>query len=67
MQAQRKVRVKVPGKHFPGLVAAEQREMCWGTAVGTKRSSGTTHKFAQHLKVCGEWRTPGRGSALFYL
>ena len=33
MQAQRKVRVKVPGKHFPGLVAAEQREMCWGTAV----------------------------------
>ena len=23
VQAQRKVRVKVPGKHFPGLVAAE--------------------------------------------
>ena len=32
-QAERKVKVKVPGKHFPALTPAEQKEFFWGTAV----------------------------------
>ena len=33
VQAERKVKVKVPGKQFPALTPSEQKEDFWGTAV----------------------------------
>ena len=49
VQAARKVKVKVPGKHFPGLAGAEQKEQYWGTAV----EYAERHSFPQHLKAWG--------------
>jgi hypothetical protein len=44
VQVTRKVVVSVPGKHFPQLTAAEQKQFYYGTAVEfTER-----HKFAVH-------------------
>ena len=48
-QVLRKVEVEVPGKHFPGLQPAEQRNDYKGTAVEyTER-----HKFERHVKAWG--------------
>ena len=53
VQAARKVKVKVPGKHFPYLPAAEQKEYFWGTAV----EAAERHKFTRHLKAWGDAHT----------
>ena len=49
----RRVKVKVPGKHFPHghseLSPAEQREFDWGTAIEHKER----HIFALHRKASG--------------
>ena len=49
VQVARRVQLKVPGKHFPNLTAAEQKEFFDGTAV----EYAERHKFAQHLKAWG--------------
>jgi hypothetical protein len=52
----RRVQLKVPGKHFPNLTAAEQKEFFDGTAV----EYAERHKFSQHLKAWGMAHTgPG--------
>lgn len=55
-QVNRRVKVKVPGKHFPGLTAAEQKDVYEGEAVEfTER-----HPFTQHTKGWGAAHTgPG--------
>ena len=56
VQVARRVQLKVPGKHFPNLTAAEQKEFFDGTAV----EYAERHKFAQHLKAWGVAHTgPG--------
>ena len=56
VQVQRRVKVKVPGKHFPGLASSEQKEMYDGTAV----ESAERHQFAVHHKAWGgAHRGPG--------
>ena len=53
VQVTRRVKVKVPGKHFPHghseLSPAEQREFDWGTAIEHKER----HIFALHRKASG--------------
>ena len=49
VQVTRRVQVDIPGKHFPGLQAAEQSAVYKGTAVEYKER----HKFAQHAKAWG--------------
>ena len=60
VQVARMVQLKVPGKHFPNLTAAEQKELYDGTAV----EYAERHKFAQHLKAWGVWQVHGRGHVL---
>ena len=56
VQVTRRVWVRVPGKHFPGLQATEQKEFFKGTAVESKDK----HKFHRHLKAWGAEHTgPG--------
>ena len=56
VQVARRVKVRVPGKHFSGLTAAEQKQLFDGTAVEYIER----HKFAQHLKAWGTAHTgPG--------
>ena len=56
VQVERKVQVKVPGKHFPQLTPAEQKQEYVGTAV----EFAQRHKFTQHLRVWGVAHTgPG--------
>ena len=56
VQVTRKVKVNVPGKHFPQLSAPEQKEVYSGTAVEFKDK----HKFARHAKAWGAEHTgPG--------
>ena len=43
IQVARRVKVQVPGKHFPPLTAAEQKQFFEGTAV----EYAERHKFAQ--------------------
>ena len=57
VQVARRVQLKVPGKHFSNLTAAEQKELYDGTAV----EYAERHKFAQHLKAWGVWQVHGRG------
>ena len=40
-QVTRRVKVKVPGKHFPNLQAAEQAQSYWGEAVEHKERHGS--------------------------
>ena len=55
-QVGRGVKVQVPGKHFPGLQPAEQKEFYEGTAM----EYAERHKFPQHLKAWGSAHTgPG--------
>jgi hypothetical protein len=55
-QVERKVKVQVPGKHFPSLTAAEQKQFFDGTAV----EFCERHKFPQHNKGWGVAHTgPG--------
>lgn len=55
-QVKRAVKVKVPGKHFPGLQPAEQKVEYEATAV----DYAERHKFTQHLKAWGAAHTgPG--------
>jgi hypothetical protein len=56
VQVTRKVKVDVPGKHFPQLQAAEQKQSYSGTAV----EYAERHKFDRHLKAWGQAHTgPG--------
>ena len=55
VQVTRRVWVRVPGKHFPGLQATEQKEFFKGTAVESKDK----HKFHRHLKAWGAEHTGG--------
>ena len=56
VQVERKVKLRVPGKHFPQLRPAEQKDFYDGTAV----EYAERHKFPQHLKACGVAHTgPG--------
>ena len=52
-QVMRKVKVDVPGKHFSGLQAAEQKKMYSGTAV----EYAERHSFDRHLKAWGAAHT----------
>ena len=55
-QVTRRVRVKVPGKHFPQLQTAEQLLDFWGEAVEFKER----HTFPRHAKAWGAAHTgPG--------
>ena len=55
-QVERAVQVKCPGKHFPQLQPAEQKEDYWATAV----ESAERHKFAAHSRAWGAAHTgPG--------
>jgi len=55
-QVDRGVKVQVPGKHFPGLQPAEQKEFYEGTATEYQER----HKFLQHSKAWGSAHTgPG--------
>ena len=48
LQADRKVKVKVPGKHFPGLSTAElQKEFYEGTAVEYVHRRALLYKYAE--------------------
>ena len=49
VQVTRRVKVQVPGKHFPQLSTAEQSEDYWGTAIEYKER----HTFAVHRKAWG--------------
>ena len=56
VQAARKVKVQLPGKHFPQLTPSEQKDTYWATAV----ESAERHKFSRHLKAWGDAHTgPG--------
>lgn len=56
VQVTRKVRVLVPGKHFPQLQPTEQRASYWGEAV----EYAERHKFERHAKAWGAAHTgPG--------
>ena len=56
VQVTRRVKVQVPGKHFPQLSAAEQAVAYWGTAIEYKER----HAFAVHRKAWGGAHTgPG--------
>eukprot|EP00966_Prymnesium_polylepis_P327807 7383645-Prymnesium_polylepis.1 len=46
---ERKVKVKVPGKHFPGLTPTEQKDFYEGQAC----EFAERHKFAVHNKAWG--------------
>ena len=60
VQAARKVKVQVPGKHFPGLTAAEQKAFYEGTAIEfTER-----HSFATHSKA---WGAAHKGPGLRFI
>ena len=61
IQVVRRVQVRVPGKHFPSLTAAEQKQFFDGTAV----EFAERHKFAQHLKAWGSAHT-GPGIRFLY-
>ena len=52
-QVTRRVKVKVPGKHFPNLQAAEQAQSYWGEAVEHKER----HGFPRHIKAWGAAHT----------
>ena len=52
VQVTRAVKVNVPGKHFPQLQPAEQKQMYTGTAV----EYAERHRFDRHLKA---WGAPG--------
>ena len=52
-QVTRRVRVMVPGKHFPQLQAAEKAVSYWGTAVEFQER----RKFPRHLKAWGAEHT----------
>ena len=56
VQVTRRVRVKVPGRHFPQLSTAEKKVDYWGEAVEfTER-----HEFGRHLQAWGDkHRGPG--------
>ena len=55
-QVDRAVKVMIPGRHFPGLEAAEQRVDYEGTAVEYVQR----HTFGRHLKAWGAAQTgPG--------
>ena len=47
------IKVKVPGKHFPALQAAEQAQSYWGEAVEHKER----HGFPRHIKAWGAAHT----------
>ena len=47
VQVTRRVKVKVPGKHFPALSPAKQKEYYWGTAIESKER----HSFGLHRKA----------------
>ena len=49
VQVERRVKLKVSGKHFPALTPAEQKQFYDGTAVEFVER----HKFPQHLKAWG--------------
>ena len=49
VQVTRRVKVKVPGKHFPNLSTAEQSQDYWGTAIEYKE----WHTFAVHRRAWG--------------
>ena len=49
VQVTRKVRVQVPGKHFPSLQPTEQGLHYWGEAV----EFAERHKFERHAKAWG--------------
>ena len=56
VQAERAVKVLVPGKHFPALQPSEQKVNYEGTAVEFKER----HTFARHSKAWGAAQTgPG--------
>ena len=56
VQVTRCVKVKVPGKHFPGLSAAEQKLEYWVTAVEFREH----YPFERHNKAWGPAHTgPG--------
>ena len=56
VQVTRAVKVDVPGKHFPTLQTAEQKQMYSGTAV----EYSERHQFDRHLKAWGAaHRGPG--------
>ena len=58
-QVTRRVRVQVPGKHFPNLQLAEQQALYWGSAVESKER----HSFHRHAKAWGAAHTgPGISS-----
>ena len=48
-QVARKIKVQVPGKHFPALQAAEQKQSYSGTAV----ENVERHSFPRHAKAWG--------------
>ena len=62
VQVTRRVKVQVPGKHFPQLSAAEQAVAYWGTAIEYKER----HAFAVHRKAWGGART-GPGISYMYI
>ena len=58
IQVARRVKVQVPGKHFPPLTAAEQKQFFEGTAV----EYAERHKFAQRApEGLGSAHTSGPG------
>ena len=59
-QVTRRVKVKVPGKHFPALQAAEQATDYWGQAVEYKER----HSFPRHAKAWGVAHSAVSRSAL---
>ena len=60
VQVTRRVKVRVPGKHFLNLLPAEQLEFYDGTAVEHKE----WHSFPRHLKA---WGAPHTGPGIRFL
>ena len=56
----RRVRVQVPGKHFPALQPAEKREQYWGEAV----EFAERHDFPRHLQA---WGGPHKGPGIRFI
>ena len=67
IQVVRKVKVQVPGKHFPQLTAAEQKQFFEGSAVeyvAGSTTTGSTSSCARLLKRCAHATAPSMARAM---
>ena len=61
VQVERKVKLRVPGKHFPQLTPAEQKDFYDGTAV----EYAERHKFERHLRA--SWGVAHTGPGIRFI